>query len=77
LAEHRRVQQQTAGSLSEFAKRTQLRADTALTLISDSEFQEGQAAIETSAAHERTPTPVIEVIELLVFRKNSFPLGAA
>jgi ubiquinone/menaquinone biosynthesis C-methylase UbiE len=42
LAEHRRVQQVTATSLGEFAKRTQLRADTALALISDSEFREGQ-----------------------------------
>lgn len=68
LTEHRRVQQITCDSLREFARRTQLRADTALTLISDSEFQEGQAAIERSAAHEDTPTPVAEVIELLVFR---------
>jgi ubiquinone/menaquinone biosynthesis C-methylase UbiE len=71
LAEHRRVQQVTATSLAEFANRTQLRADTALALISDSEFQEGQIAIERSAAHERQPTPVIEVIELLVFRQDS------
>jgi ubiquinone/menaquinone biosynthesis C-methylase UbiE len=68
LSEHRRVQQITCGSLREFARRTQLRADTALTLISDSDFREGQAAIEQSAAGEGTLTPVAEVIELLVFR---------
>jgi hypothetical protein len=50
LAEHRRVQQQTAASFNEFAERTRLRADTALALISDSEFQEGQIAIEAAAA---------------------------
>jgi ubiquinone/menaquinone biosynthesis C-methylase UbiE len=71
LAEHRRVRQVTATSLSEFAKRTQLRADTALALISDSEFREGQMAIEKSGALETRPEPVIETIELLVFRTNA------
>jgi len=69
LAEHRRVHQQTA-SLSEFAERTRLRADTALALISDSEFQEGQMAIEAAAAAEEGAAPVMEVIELLVFRPS-------
>jgi ubiquinone/menaquinone biosynthesis C-methylase UbiE len=71
FAEHRRVRQVTATSLSEFAKRTQLRADTALALISDSEFREGQMAIEKSGALETRPEPVIETIELLVFRTNA------
>ena len=71
LAEHRRVRQVTATSLSEFAKRTQLRADTALALISDSEFQMGQMAIEESGALESQPEPVIEIIELLIFRTNA------
>lgn len=71
LLEHRRVQQETAGSLSEFAERTRARADSALTLISDSQFHEGQVAIETAAAAESTGSPVIETIELLVFRNVS------
>jgi ubiquinone/menaquinone biosynthesis C-methylase UbiE len=71
LAEHRRVRQVTASSLSEFAKRTQLRADTAFALISDSEFREGQTAIEQSAALQIQPGPVIETIELLVFRTTA------
>lgn len=71
LTEHRRVDQATAASLREFAERTRLRADTALALISDSEFLKGQAAIETAAAHEHVPGPVIEKIELLVFRNDS------
>ncbi len=54
LTEHRRVDQATAPSLREFAERTRFRADTALALISDSEFMEGQAAIETAASHELT-----------------------
>jgi ubiquinone/menaquinone biosynthesis C-methylase UbiE len=71
LTEHRRVQQTTSGSLRAFAERTRLRADTALALISDAEFQAGQAAIEGTAAHENVPGPVVEGIELLVFRASS------
>jgi ubiquinone/menaquinone biosynthesis C-methylase UbiE len=68
LKEHRRVPQMTATSLRNFASRTQQRADTALALISDSAFRKGQAAIERAAARERLPSPVTEVIELLVFQ---------
>jgi hypothetical protein len=71
FTEHRRVDQATAPSLREFAERTRFRADTALALISDSEFLEGQATIATAAAHEHVPGPVIEKIELLVFRNDS------
>jgi ubiquinone/menaquinone biosynthesis C-methylase UbiE len=67
LVEHRRVQQVTADSLKEFATRTRSRADSALALITDAEFQEGQAAIERAAAAEASPAPVVEVIELLTF----------
>ncbi len=68
LTEHRRVEQQTCGSLRAFAERTQQRADSALALISDSEFRKGQSALEQAAAQERIPSPVMEVIELLVFQ---------
>jgi ubiquinone/menaquinone biosynthesis C-methylase UbiE len=70
LTEHRRVDQATAASLREFAERTRFRADTSLALISDSEFDEGQAAIEKAAA-EDVSSPVVETIELLVFQNNS------
>ena len=56
-----------AASLRAFARRTRLRADSALAVISDAEFQEGQDAIELAAAHEQLSEPVIETIELLVF----------
>jgi ubiquinone/menaquinone biosynthesis C-methylase UbiE len=69
--DHRRIEQATAPSLREFAERTRFRADTALALISDSAFQQGQAAIEEAAVHEHAPAPVVEKIELLVFRNNS------
>ena len=67
LREHRRVSQVTAASLGEFAARTKRRADSALALIPDAEFRQGQGAIEQAAAHAATPDPVVEVIELLVF----------
>ncbi len=60
FAKHRRVDQATAASLREFAARTRFRADTSLALISDAEFQEGQAAIEAAAAQEQVATPVVE-----------------
>ena len=68
LTEHRRIEQKTCGSLCEFAERTRLRADSALALISDSEFLRGQSALEQAAAQERIRLPVMEVIELLVFQ---------
>jgi ubiquinone/menaquinone biosynthesis C-methylase UbiE len=71
LVKHRRIQQETAASLSEFATRTRSRADSALTLISDAEFEEGQRAIEAVAGAEREPIPVIEGIELLAFRSGA------
>ena len=71
LAQHRRVHQEIAANLGEFAKRTQSRADSALMLISDSEFRQGQSAIEIAAAVERKPAAVVEVLELLVFQNGS------
>jgi SAM-dependent methyltransferase len=71
LVQSRPVQQETAVSLSEFAKRTRLRADSALALIADSAFEEGQIAIEAAAAVERESVPVVEVIEFLAFRSGS------
>jgi SAM-dependent methyltransferase len=70
LTEHRRVSQVTCGSLREFAARTALRADSALSLISDAIFQRGQAALDQAAAREHEPLPVIEVIDLLILRKG-------
>lgn len=70
LQDHRRIEQETAADLGEFAQRTRSRADSALMLIRDSEFDEGQAAIERAAAAESQPVPVVELIELLVFRRS-------
>lgn len=70
ITERRRVNQTTADSLHEFAQRTRFRADTALALISDDAFREGQTAIEMAASPEHPRNPVVEGIELLVFRKS-------
>jgi ubiquinone/menaquinone biosynthesis C-methylase UbiE len=64
------VVQQTCSSLTEFAARTRLRADTTLTLMSDEDFHRRQAALDRAAAAETTPTPVVDTIDLLVLRKS-------
>jgi ubiquinone/menaquinone biosynthesis C-methylase UbiE len=69
LLEHRRVRQETAPSLAEFARRTRSRSDSALMLISDAEFRDGQAAIEAAVASQPESRPVIEIIELLAFTR--------
>ena len=65
------VVQQTCSSLKELAARTRLRADTTLTLLTDDEFWSRQAALETVAAREMQPIPVIDTLDLLVLRKPS------
>lgn len=68
LQAHRRIEQQTANSLREFAERTRLRADTSLSLLSDDEFADGMAALDRAAADEAEPSPVMELLDLIVFR---------
>jgi len=63
----RTVPQKTCANLAEFAARTSLRADSTLALLPDAEFEKCQAALEC-AAREEPPTPVIETIDLLIFR---------
>jgi hypothetical protein len=60
---------QTAGGLREAAARTALRADSALQLITDEEFAEGQRALEAAAAAETTPQSISDSIDLLIFRR--------
>jgi len=66
-----RVVQQTCSSLSEFAARTRLRADTTLALMTDETFMARQAALERAVAAETKPTAVIDTLDLLVLRKVS------
>jgi hypothetical protein len=64
------VQQQTCGSLREFAQRTRCRADSSLVLLSDDEFQSGMDDLLKAANVEAKATPVIETINLLAFRST-------
>jgi hypothetical protein len=57
--------------------RTRARADSALALISDSEFTRGQVAIDAAAAEERDPVPVLETIDLLIFRNGATEMPAS
>jgi SAM-dependent methyltransferase len=70
LESTQRIQQKTCHSLREFATRTRLRADSTLVLLSDAEFEACQTALEEAASRERVQSPVIETIELLVFRPS-------
>jgi SAM-dependent methyltransferase len=70
LERTQRIQQTTCHSLREFATRTKLRADSTLVLLPDAEFDACQTALEQAASRERVPSPVIETIELLVFRSS-------
>jgi ubiquinone/menaquinone biosynthesis C-methylase UbiE len=62
------VESESVSSLREAASRTALRADSTLQLITDEEFAAGQHAIEEAAANEREATPVVDEMDLLVFR---------
>lgn len=68
LETHRRVSQQICASLREFAERTRLRADSSLALLSDDEFAGGMSALDQDAYRESDPEPVVETLDLLVFR---------
>lgn len=64
------VTHETSPSLAVAARRTALRADSTLQLITDEEFAAGQRAIEAAAARETEPRPIIDSIDLLVYRRR-------
>jgi ubiquinone/menaquinone biosynthesis C-methylase UbiE len=64
-----RIEQQTASSFREYYRRIKLRAISTLELISDGEFEQGIERMRKAAEGERSPRPVIEDIDLLVFRR--------
>jgi ubiquinone/menaquinone biosynthesis C-methylase UbiE len=63
------VRHESSPSLAAAAKRTALRADSTLQLITDEEFAAGQRAIEEAAARETDPRPIVDSIDLLVYRR--------
>lgn len=62
------VAQMSAPSLRAFCDRVRVRADSTLDALGDDEFARGMEALENAAAEERTPTPVVERLDLLVLR---------
>jgi ubiquinone/menaquinone biosynthesis C-methylase UbiE len=64
-----RVEQPTARDLSEFADKLALRAISHLELLDDELFEAGLRCLRDAAAAEITPTPVMETMDLVVFRR--------
>jgi ubiquinone/menaquinone biosynthesis C-methylase UbiE len=62
------LDQETAPSLAALHERLKLRAISTLELISDEEFEEGLQRLRLAAERETDPEPVIEPVNLLVFR---------
>lgn len=62
------VPQTSAPGLRAFAERVRRRADTTLVHISDDEFASGLARLETAAAAEVEPQPIVDALTLLVLR---------
>jgi ubiquinone/menaquinone biosynthesis C-methylase UbiE len=62
------ISDQSAASLKEAYDRARVRADSLLRLLPDAEFFKGLEALERAAAAERTPTPVIRRLDLVVLQ---------
>jgi hypothetical protein len=60
--------QTTAPSLADLRQRVLTRADTTLAALTEREFQRGLEAMDRAIACELAPAPVIDHLDLLVFR---------
>lgn len=60
------IEETTALSLAEYARRVGVRADSILAAISDQDFERGMMSLEQAAAAEKEPEPVITTLDLLV-----------
>jgi len=60
------VDETTALSLAEYARRVGARADSTLAAISDQDFDRGMKFLEEAAAAEEKPEPVVTTLDLLV-----------
>jgi len=65
------VEQEIDSSLAAHYDRIKRRALSSFELISDAEFEQGLQLMRIAAAHETTPTPILEKIDLLVLRRNN------
>lgn len=64
----KQVPQISAESLKEYAERIRVRADSTLQLLDDDEFERGIAELEGAAAAETSQRPVVDRLDLIVFR---------
>lgn len=62
------VEHVSVGSLREAAERLALRVDSTLQLISDEDFERGMQKLRAEAAAEVIPKPIVDRIDLIVFR---------
>jgi ubiquinone/menaquinone biosynthesis C-methylase UbiE len=62
------VPQESAPSLRAFLDRVRLRSDTTLRLMPDDAYEAGVEALERDLAEQGDPGPVMDLIDLLVFR---------
>lgn len=62
------IMSQTAASWGEYAYRVSLRADSILTQLSDAEFSDGIARLETRVSRRNAEGPVVEPVDFFVFR---------
>jgi SAM-dependent methyltransferase len=63
------IDQETAPSLAALHERLRHRAISTLELISDTDFEDGLERLRLAAERETAPQPVIEPVNLLVFRR--------
>jgi SAM-dependent methyltransferase len=64
------LEQEIDPSLAAHYDRIARRALSSFELLSDAEFEQGLALMRAAVAHETTPTPVREKIDLLVLRRR-------
>jgi ubiquinone/menaquinone biosynthesis C-methylase UbiE len=66
-----RIEQPAAPSFREYCERVGLRAISTLELIDDADFEAGMARMRLEATREEPPRPVVEEVDLVVFRRSS------
>lgn len=64
---------QVDASLADYCRRIETRSISTFEHLSEEEFQAGLDALRQAVAHEREPTPVYAVLDLLAFRKPERP----
>jgi ubiquinone/menaquinone biosynthesis C-methylase UbiE len=63
------IEQETAPSLRAYHERMKLRAISTLELIEDADFERGFERLRLAAERETEPRPVVEPVNLVVFRR--------